>query len=346
METVCIDESGYTGADLMNADQPIQAASAVRISEIAAKALIDHHFPKSRALELKYRELVRREKHWPALLSLQKAILDHYHGISYVCDKKFAATLKLLDYCLEPVAYAGGVDFYANGHFHALASVIHLCAPIFWGADKFNNLLQSFQEAVRQKTDAKVDSFFNAYNEIGDDEFNRELFPLAMRHPICEDSIRDPETTMDIGVPLVIGLLSKTEQQKTGDYTILHDRTKNMREIARHLDLLVATDESKSFRLSNFAALTFPLRLKHVRSGDSRDFYGLQLADILVGGAVDIAYCKIGLKPETYYTSRLESLYTFENFLHLFPSIDFSETRERFANNQSSEFINFLSGKS
>ena len=44
MNSVYIDESGYTGIDLLNQDQPFQGASAIYISDSEAKELINGDF--------------------------------------------------------------------------------------------------------------------------------------------------------------------------------------------------------------------------------------------------------------------------------------------------------------
>jgi hypothetical protein len=54
MECFHIDESGYTGFDLLNAEQRFQGATAVAISDEDAAQLIQAHFPKLQAPELKY----------------------------------------------------------------------------------------------------------------------------------------------------------------------------------------------------------------------------------------------------------------------------------------------------
>ncbi len=90
MRSVYIDESGYTGADLLNQDQPFQGASAVYISDSEARDIINKYFPNTKSNELKYRDLARRSNNWEQLLDLQKDLLDSYVCISYVCDKKFS----------------------------------------------------------------------------------------------------------------------------------------------------------------------------------------------------------------------------------------------------------------
>ena len=48
MECFRIDESGYTGFDLLNTDQRFQGASAIAVSDEDAARLIREHFPGSR----------------------------------------------------------------------------------------------------------------------------------------------------------------------------------------------------------------------------------------------------------------------------------------------------------
>lgn len=55
MECFRIDESGYTGFDLLNPEQRFQGATAVAISDDEAARLVREHFPKLQARELKYR---------------------------------------------------------------------------------------------------------------------------------------------------------------------------------------------------------------------------------------------------------------------------------------------------
>jgi len=52
IECFRVDESGYTGFDLLNPDQRFQGASAIAISDEDAACLIKEHFPRLQASEL------------------------------------------------------------------------------------------------------------------------------------------------------------------------------------------------------------------------------------------------------------------------------------------------------
>ena len=96
MECFRIDESGYTGFDLLNAEQRFQGAAAIAISDQDASSLIREHLPKLQAPEIKYRALSRRPANHPRLLALQRDLL-HYKCVTYVCDKRYLLVLMFVD---------------------------------------------------------------------------------------------------------------------------------------------------------------------------------------------------------------------------------------------------------
>lgn len=102
MECFRVDESGYTGFDLLNAEQPFQGAAAIAITDDEAARLVKEHFPNLQATELKYGALARRTANRPRLLSLLKTILTDYKCVTYVCDKRYLLLLMFLDYAVEP----------------------------------------------------------------------------------------------------------------------------------------------------------------------------------------------------------------------------------------------------
>src|SRR3546814_9778293 len=89
MECFRIDESGYTGFDLLNRDQRFQGAAAIAIEDEEAARLIREYFPRLQAGELKYRALSRRAGNHPRLLALLAELLRTYKSVTYVCDKRF-----------------------------------------------------------------------------------------------------------------------------------------------------------------------------------------------------------------------------------------------------------------
>lgn len=102
MECFGIGASGYTGFDLLNAEQPFQGATAIAVGDDDAARLIKEHFPTLQAAELKYRSLTRRAGNHPRVLALLRDVLTGYKCVTYVCDKRYLLLLMFVDYAVEP----------------------------------------------------------------------------------------------------------------------------------------------------------------------------------------------------------------------------------------------------
>lgn len=102
MECFRIDESGYTGIGLLNAEQRFQGATAIAISDEEVARLIEEHFPKLKAAELKYRSLGQRLGNQPRLLNLQRDILTNHKCVAAGARGRLANTArcKLIKKCI------------------------------------------------------------------------------------------------------------------------------------------------------------------------------------------------------------------------------------------------------
>lgn len=156
MECFRIDESGYTGFDLLNAEQRFQGATAIAIDDDEARRLIREHFPRLQADELKCRALARRPANRPRLMALQRDLLGHHKCVTYVCDKRYLLLLMFLDYAVEPFYYDRGMDFYQDGQNYSLASLLYTVGPTLLGQGALDPLLASFQRAVKEKSPAAL----------------------------------------------------------------------------------------------------------------------------------------------------------------------------------------------
>lgn len=88
MLRACVDESGYTGRDLLSSQQPFMTLSALFIDDDDALAISERYFPRVRSEELKHKSLVRQRKHWDSLLRAQRECLNKFKGISFIANKR------------------------------------------------------------------------------------------------------------------------------------------------------------------------------------------------------------------------------------------------------------------
>ena len=341
MTNIYIDESGYTGIDLLNKDQLFQAASAVQISEADAKHVVKEHFPNLKSTELKYGSLSRREANWDRLLGLQKALLDNYFCSTFVCEKKFMLLLHYVDYAVEPMYYKNGFDLYNDGANYGMASVMYYTSPTLLGIDNFEEILFHFQKAMHSKSDIAITCLIEKIKSVNWRAFEECFGPMAKESPDCISAIKTTGVSTDIALPVLLGIINRIEHFMPGEYSITHDRSDNLIQYGTYLNGLINNTNSAEFKASQVAKIKFPLKLQSVTQVDSKDSLGVQLADILVGGALDATKAAIGQKTNDYNTKIL-GLYKEEQFIHTLPSIDLAGIKQDRKGSQSGEIVDYI----
>ncbi|MBP0634875.1 DUF3800 domain-containing protein [Cupriavidus sp. AcVe19-6a] len=339
MEKFSIDESGYTGFDLLDPPQPYQGATAISINDDEAARLIKEHFPKLQAPELKYSSLARRESNRPRLLALQRDILSSTKAITYVCDKRYLLLLMFVDYAVEPFYYDKGFDLYEDGGNLSMASMLYFAGHELLGQIEFAALLAAFQRAMKSKTAEAMRDLVSAARRTRWDRIPEALGPLVHAHPDCLDAIRHKEVSTDAAFVVLQSLITRLEVMTSADYRIEHDRSKNLLRYGEMISKLIAHDVNIEFRASEIAALKFPLKLKEVVQVDSKNSPAVQLCDVMIGAAIEAAKT---LRDPRSNSMEVLRLYKDDQIIHLLPTTDFEEVKRDHKGTQASKFIDYF----
>lgn len=342
MECFHIDESGYTGFDLLNIEQRFQGAAAVSIGDDEAARLIREHFPKLQAAELKYRALARRPGYRQPLMELQRAVLSQHKCVTYICDKRFLLLLMFVDYAVEPFYYERGHDFYNDGQNYAMASLLLAVGPTLFGKVPFDYLLAAFQRAVKEKTLQALEALVNAARLLNWRELPEALGPLAQNSPECLSAIATRGVSTDAAMVVLQSLICRMEEMAEGPYRVEHDQSKNLLTYHELLQRYIEHQDEVEFRLSQIASIRFPLKLSSVTQVDSKTSPAVQIADVMIGAAVEAANGLIGLRPPLLDPQDVMSLYADNQFIHLMPSIDFDEQKQFRKGTQAAELIDYF----
>ncbi len=343
MECFRIDESGYTGFDLLNPEQRFQGATAIAISDEGARRLIREHFPKLQAAELKYRSQARRPGNHPRLLALQRDLLTNYKCVTYVCDKRYLLLLMFMDYAVEPFYRERGMNFYEDGQNYALASLLYYAGPTLLGREAFDNLLAAFQHAVKDKSLAALGALVSAARKTQWRELPEALGPLAVDAcPECLSAIATPGVSTDAALVVLQSLVSRMEVMMDGPYRVEHDQSKNLLTYNTLLQRYIDHDQQIEFHQSEIASIKFPLKLTSVTQVDSKDSPAVQLADVMIGAAIEAGNIFTGQRTAGLDAEAVMSLYADHQLIHLLPSIDFAEQQRFRKGTQAAEVINYF----
>lgn len=342
MECFHIDESGFTGFDLLNPEQPFQGAAAVGITHDEATRLIRMHFPKLQAPELKYHALARRPGYRQPLLNLQRDVLNQHKCVIYICDKRYLLLLMFMDYAVEPFYYERGMDFYQGGQNYALASLLYTVGPTLLGKEGFDVMLATFQRAIKSKTPQALEALVRAVRELDWQQLPEALGPLALATPECLSAIATPGVSTDAAMVVLQSLISRMEVMAAGPYRVEHDQSKNLLTYHELLQHYIDHQDEIEFRQTQIASIRFPLKLSSVTQVDSKTSPAVQIADVMIGAAIEAANGLTGRRAPLLDPQVVMSLYAEDQFIHMLPSIDFDEQKRFREGSQASEMIDYF----
>lgn len=342
MDSVFLDESGYTGADLLNADQTVQVVAAVRISLERARHIVDEHFGDTKAAELKLTSLIRRPKRRAALVRAIQTLTDDLGAVGYVVCKRYMLWLRLLDDCLEPFCHARGIPFYENGWNRSFASVLFLTTDALWGSECTQTLLHAYQAASRSKSDVDIAAFVAAFQTLRGRDYE-EFFRHAMNgDPGMIEEIKSPNTTLDISYLMVNGIISWLEERTDGPYEVVHDNNKAIKASLEQFADLAAIEETAKFKVSTVTGASFPLKFAGTRLADSKDDLRIQLADLFAGTLRLCTEMLRGVKRNDGLADELLPTLPHESLIFQLPTDDFAQMRATFGGEGGGKLVDFV----
>lgn len=248
-----------------------------------------------------------------------------------------------LDYAVEPFYYEQGLNFYEDGQNYAMASLLYTVGPTLLGKAAFDGLQAAFQRAVKEKTPEALNDLVTAARKTKWQELPEALGPLAeYAAPECLEAIATPGVSTDAAFVVLQSLVSRMEEMAAGPYRVEHDQSKNLLTYHDLLQRYINHEQTIEFRQSEIARIKFPLKLAFVTQVDSKTSPAVQLADVLIGAAIEAANTLTGHRVGGPDAEAVMALYADHQFIHMVPSIDFAEQRRFRQNTQAAEVIDYF----
>ena len=287
LKTIFSDESGYTGPNLTNKDQPYFVLATISFEEHEAKAIRDKFFSLVRAKELKHGSLAKNAKQHYIVLEYLKYLQSSQDRFKmYVVDKEFAAVAKIVDYLVEGAANKIGQDIYSNGYAFVLANVLYNSLCALETSAYRNGLLSRFEGMMRHGSIIRYNDFFDYINQpVASRALDRVLdIVRATQNVLVADEILGigPEA-LDVSFTTALNLMAEWRKAINGDFNLIHDVSSPMVKETKLWKALT----SKSVETSTIGygpkSMQFPIGVAKTSFADSQSWVGLQLADVLAG---------------------------------------------------------------
>jgi len=269
-------------------------------------------------------------------------VLAQHKCVTYVCDKRYLLLLMFLDYAVEPFYYERGLDFYDDGQNYSLASLLYTVGPTLLGKQAFDALLAAFQRAVKEKSQDALHELVLAARRLKWRELPEALGPLAQASPECLSAIATPGVTTDVALVVLQSLISRMEVMADGAYRVEHDQSKNLLTYHALLQRYIDHEQEVEFKQTQIASIKFPLKLSSVTQVDSKASPAVQVADVMIGAAIEAANGLTSLRTPLLDPKAVMSLYAEDQFIHMVPSIDFAEQKRFRQGTQAGQVIDYI----
>jgi len=288
VRTVAFDESGNTGADLINRDQPTFALATCDFTKEEAEAILAPVIG-GQIVEPKFKVLKRSRS---GRAGIVKVLVDERltpgRAKAFVFHKKYLALTKVVDLLVENLAHRDGVDLYRDGANIAISNLHYFCGPAFCGDGLFEEMLSAFVDVFRKRTAVEIKTFYerawSVYEACSDTQYKVMLGPIIASAEIIDEVLaNNGVTALDPAIPAFVSHGSIWGEQYNDRFKILHDKSKPIAHEKESLELLMGPGPFRKIGYDR-RVFEFPLRAELLEFGDSAADRRLQVADILAGG--------------------------------------------------------------
>jgi hypothetical protein len=328
---IFLDETGYTGEDLVNPAQPVFVLASHNFTEEESQELKSQFFGRVHADELKHTSLARRPAQQEMVVSFLRHLSVKQDRIkAFVAYKPFVLVAKMVDSIVEPVFYEEGLNLYHQGANLALTNLLFYCIPAFSSEAFFHELLLRFQGLYRYKTPEAYDHFFEfVFVDYDSKELNDLLGWFRLGHTRLgyrELMGSIPKNYLDIAFTMSLNLMSNWRLGTNEPIHLKYDSSSNMTERKEIWDALVDPALDPITLGYDRRTLIMPIAVKETIFESSHNWAGLQLADVLAGATARFVrwYSIDARNPADEYASQLSFMIDWPMSGSIFPEEKFT----------------------
>lgn len=287
MKSIYFDESGNTGADLLNPEQKIYVLASTDLDNNKAKELLDKYF--STTNEIHFKILKRSNSGKKQILDFFRKnykFIQHFFKVS-IYDKSYVTCCHMINYCIEPILYEQNIDAYDEGMIVGYTNMFYFCSKTFCEEEKINNVYRCFISFIRDKNIETLRAFRKSIREaklacINEDFKNREL-------SLLESSLSDTEKFQDLSWksidPSISCFIDLTQhwmnQYPKEELLICHDKSNILQQHEYYIDTLCNIKSTPKRVGYGDYKYTFPMKIKDLTFVDSKTNPSVQLCDLV-----------------------------------------------------------------
>lgn len=289
VKTLHFDESGFTGYNLLDPDQPFFALASSDIGPAEALPILKSAFPRYQGKEFKFSN-IWRSGHRTGLIQFgQQMGAVKGRVFVWMMDKRFIVLTKIVDMLIEPYMRDAGYDFYADGFCWKYTNYIHFGLVQFETPEFHDALLTAYQDFSRDPTQDCLAGL---------------QFRLRMMTNSCAEEVRVFLEQMALGADLFLkyhdlsifrrssevhvssmaATIAYWRQRHPDDFAVVHDASSIFFRNRWLWERITNNNVPRQVHpLGDGSTVEYPLRVVGTTPVDSAENAAVQLCDILAG---------------------------------------------------------------
>lgn len=284
--TIFFDESGNTGSNLLDPDQPVFTLSSCIFSAKESEMLlelVDSNSPN----EAHFKSLKRRKSGQDGIIRLMSSkLLDENHMKVFIFLKEFMVTTKIVDVLIEHMMYLMGEDLYLNGRNISLANMLYYCLPSFCDKDLVNSMYKSFVVMIRDQSQENIDEFYNILERVKEssssESFKENIDLIIFTKHCIHDALDGVDKFyLDPSIPALFSHCAQWGNTYPQGFHIIHDDSHSIEKqrllFAQFMDWTQG-DVELGYDRRKF---NLPLKGKSLKFASSEEHSQIQVADII-----------------------------------------------------------------
>ena len=284
--TIYLDESGNTGSNLLDTNQPVFTLASCMFSNEESQKLLELVDSKS-PHEAHFKNLRRRKSGQDGIVRLMSNKLVDLKNVKIsIFLKEFMITAKIVDILIEHVMHLKGEDLYLNGRNIALSNMLYYCLPTFFDSDLVQSMYQCFVIMIREQDQESIDNFYQSVENVrkssSDDKYNGNVDLILDTKIFVYDALKNiDKSCLDPSIPSLFSHCVLWGEAYPKGFHIIHDDSHSIEKqrllFAQFMDWTQAEVELGYDRRK----YKLPLKGKSFKFASSDQHSQLQVSDII-----------------------------------------------------------------
>lgn len=317
MAVIYLDESGFTGSNLCDPEQPVFALASHCWADDEMRDVTGRFFSKFAGPDIKFSKLSKTDRGRKMVLDFLSYARERREDIRIAfAHKPFVLLCKGIDWIVQPNMERNGVNLYERGGNLAITNLIFRLTNDLAGDGYFNRLLDSLQKYFREPGAPTFTALADVLSEKTGmphapasgplaEILGALYYPLLATHP--DDAERIESANLEFAFTLAISVMHSWKKKVGMGMTLIHDATSAMSRQKRYWDALMSEEAPADVIGYDRRTMEFPIGISETRFEPSEDQIGIQIADVLAGAVSECMSSR--LVPEEQYSPFVRGLW-------------------------------------